>query len=119
MTSLPLTSSMKVAKLLNERHEESMLRRRELSERFPQRTYRAPDQRDGAHTGLLSDRDDTEYYVARDSHVEPYRRAEVPYNRHGDVDDRFGESTLPSIRDEFNGRRDKMTLPPRGLFDDV
>ncbi|VVC92326.1 unnamed protein product [Leptidea sinapis] len=107
MTSLPLTSSMKVAKLLNERHEESMLRRRELSERFPQRTYRAPDQRDG------------EYYVARDSHVEPYRRAEVPYNRHGDVDDRFGESTLPSIRDEFNGRRDKMTLPPRGLFDDV
>ncbi|XP_050677725.1 LMBR1 domain-containing protein 2 homolog isoform X2 [Leptidea sinapis] len=98
---------VKREKRRRQRHEESMLRRRELSERFPQRTYRAPDQRDG------------EYYVARDSHVEPYRRAEVPYNRHGDVDDRFGESTLPSIRDEFNGRRDKMTLPPRGLFDDV
>lgn len=35
------------------------------------------------------------------------------------MDERFGDSTLPSMRAEFEGRRDKMTMPPKGLFDDV
>lgn len=51
-----------------------------------------------------------------------YQRAELPYNRtlEDELDQRFGESTLPSIRTEFDERRrDKMTMPPRGLFDDV
>lgn len=82
-----------------------------------------------AHTGLLNDVD-SDYYVtpspdrAGSYQQEPYRglagsyqRAELPYQ---DIDQRFGDSTLPSIRTEFEERRrDKMTMPPRGLFDDV
>lgn len=85
-----------------------------------------------ARTGLLNDMD-SDYYVqpspersqARAHAPLGYERAELPYNRahltlEDELDDRFGESTLPSIRTDFDDRRrDKMTIPPRGLFDDV
>lgn len=74
-----------------------------------------------AHTGLLNDVD-ADYYVrpSGDQHVTGYQRAEIPYNRtltlEDELDQRFGESTQPAVRSD---RRDKMTVPPRGLFDDV
>lgn len=80
-----------------------------------------------AHTGLLNDVD-SDYYVQPSperQQVSGYQRAELPYNRtdltlEDELDHRFGESTLPSIRTDFDDRRrDKMTMPPRGLFDDV
>lgn len=82
-----------------------------------------------AHTGLLNDVD-SDYYVQpsperNQPQLTGYQRAEMPYNRSNltledELDHRFGESTLPSIRSEYDDRRrDKMTIPPRGLFDDV
>ncbi|CAG5035641.1 unnamed protein product [Parnassius apollo] len=111
---------VKREKRKRQRAEESMTRRRDYSERFS--NYRsARDNQDGAHTGLLNDVD-SDYYVTqspeRTHNVSSYQRAEVPYQ--DDLDKRFGESTLPSIKTEFEDRRrDKMTMPPRGLFDDV
>ncbi|KAH9632190.1 hypothetical protein HF086_015222 [Spodoptera exigua] len=111
-----------------QRAEESLTRRRDYSERFS--NYRsARDVQDGAHTGLLNDLD-SDYYVQpsperNQPQLTGYQRAELPYNRanltlEDELDHRFGESTLPSIRSEFDDRRrDKMTIPPRGLFDDV
>lgn len=71
---------------------------------------------------------DSDYYVTPSpdrgqQHVTGYQRAELPYNRpdltlEDELDQRFGESTLPTVRTEHDGRN-KMTIPPRGLFDDV
>lgn len=76
-----------------------------------------------AHTGLLADAD-TDYYVAPSPDHRPvgYQSSET-YNQSSltledELDNRFGDSTLPSIRGDFD-RRDKMSMPPRGLFDDV
>ncbi|KAG7299622.1 hypothetical protein JYU34_016607 [Plutella xylostella] len=118
---------VKREKRKRQRAEESLSRRRDYSERFS--TYRSnrEPQQDGAHTGLLHDVD-TDYYVAPSPEraATGYQRAEVPYNRpnvtlEDELDSRFGESALPSIRSEFDDRRrgDTMSVPPRGLFDDV
>ncbi|XP_068630261.1 LMBR1 domain-containing protein 2 homolog isoform X2 [Battus philenor] len=98
---------VKREKRKRQRAEESLTRRRDYSERF---NYRSARDNDG------------DYYVTpspeRSSNVGSYQRAELPYQE--DVDKRFGESTIPTIRTEFDDRRrDKMTMPPRGLFDDV
>ncbi|KAI5643788.1 LMBR1-like membrane protein domain-containing protein [Phthorimaea operculella] len=117
---------VKREKRKRQRQEETMTRRRDFSERYA--TYRSNRERDtgnadGARTGLLNDVD-SDYYVQpspeRRQPVSSYQRAELPYNRtlEDDLDQRFGESTLPSIRTEFEGNR-KMTVPPKGLFDDV
>ncbi|XP_026328676.1 LMBR1 domain-containing protein 2 homolog isoform X2 [Hyposmocoma kahamanoa] len=113
---------IKREKRKRQRAEESMMRRRDYSERYS--NYRA-QRDDGARTGLLNDVD-SDYYVTPSperSHANAagYQRAELPYNQtlEDDLDQRFGESTLPSIRTDFEGRRDKMTMPPKGLFDDV
>lgn len=81
-----------------------------------------------ARTGLLNDVD-SDYYVQpspeRAQPITGYQRAELPYNRsdltlEDEIEQRFGDSTLPAVRTEFDDRRrDKMTMPPRGLFDDV
>lgn len=78
-----------------------------------------------ARTGLLNDVD-SDYYVTPSpershSNAAGYQRTDLPYNQslEDELDQRFGESTLPSIRSDFEGRRDKMTMPPKGLFDDV
>ncbi|CAB3243790.1 unnamed protein product [Arctia plantaginis] len=120
---------VKREKRKRQRAEESQSRRRDYSERFA--AYRERDAQDGARTGLLNDVD-SDYYVqpsperTQRAHApRGYERAELPYNRahltlEDELDDRFGESTLPSVRTDFDDRRrDKMTLPPRGLFDDV
>ncbi|KAF9798601.1 hypothetical protein SFRURICE_008334 [Spodoptera frugiperda] len=119
---------VKREKRKRQRAEESLTRRRDYSERFS--NYRsARDAQDGAHTGLLNDVD-SDYYVQpsperNQPQLTGYQRAELPYNRSNltledELDHRFGESTLPSIRSEYDDRRrDKMTIPPRGLFDDV
>ncbi|XP_072940519.1 LMBR1 domain-containing protein 2 homolog isoform X2 [Epargyreus clarus] len=107
---------VKREKRKRQRAEESLTRRRDYSERFS--NYR-------------SDRDmqDGDYYVQpspeRSQPVSGYQRAEIPYNRpdltlEDELEQRFGDSTLPVVRTEFDDRRrDKMTMPPRGLFDDV
>ncbi|XP_041976013.1 LMBR1 domain-containing protein 2 homolog isoform X2 [Aricia agestis] len=79
-----------------QRAEESLARRRDYNERFA--PHRA---------------DDGDHYVAS-----PHRTAPARLTVDDGGLDRFGESTLPSIRSEFE-RRGKMTMPPRGLFDDV
>lgn len=115
---------VKREKRKRQRAEESMSRRRDYSERFTKyRTNR--DTNDGARTGLLHDVD-TEYYAGpdRSAAVPDYERAEMPYNRsdltlEDEIEHRFGDSALPTVRTEYDGRRDKMTMPPRGLFDDV
>ncbi|XP_045534240.1 LMBR1 domain-containing protein 2 homolog isoform X1 [Papilio machaon] len=117
---------VKREKRKRQRAEESLSRRRDYSERY---NYRTREPQDGAHTGLLNDVDSDYYVTPSPDRVgsyqtesyrglsAPYQRAEVPYQ---DIDQRFGDSTLPSIRTEFEDRRrDKMTMPPRGLFDDV
>ncbi|XP_023941933.2 LMBR1 domain-containing protein 2 homolog isoform X2 [Bicyclus anynana] len=94
---------MKREKRKRQRAEESLARRRDYSERFA--NYRADrDNRDG------------DYYVTPN---EPsYKQPELSIE--DELDQRFGESTLPTVRTEFDGRRrEKMTMPPRGLFDDV
>ncbi|XP_049865696.1 LMBR1 domain-containing protein 2 homolog isoform X2 [Pectinophora gossypiella] len=106
---------VKREKRKRQRAEETMTRRRDFSERYS--TYR---------TGR--ENQDGDYYVQpspeRSQPISGYQRAEVPYNRtnltlEDELDQRFGDSTLPSIRTEFDGRRDKLTMPPKGLFDDV
>ncbi|CAH4007401.1 unnamed protein product [Pieris brassicae] len=89
---------VKREKRRRQRVEESMSRRRDYSERLS--AYR-PRDTDGERTDIHS-----------------YQRAELPYNRQDDIDRRFGESTLPTVRTEER-RRDKLTIPPKGLFDDV
>ncbi|CAG4936966.1 unnamed protein product [Colias eurytheme] len=111
---------VKREKRRRQRVEESMSRRRDYSERFSQ--YRTARDNDGAHTGLLHDVDN-DYYAPTDRQTHSYQQAEQPYNRpnltlEDELDRRFGESTLPAVRTEFD-RRDKLTMPPRGLFDDV
>ncbi|KAJ0180057.1 hypothetical protein K1T71_004648 [Dendrolimus kikuchii] len=117
---------VKREKRRRQRAEESLARRRDHKDRFSNyRTTR--DAQDGAHTGLLNDVD-SDYYVTPSpdrgqQNVTGYQRAELPYNRpdltlEDELDQRFGESTLPSVRTEYDGRN-KMTIPPRGLFDDV
>ncbi|CAK1553467.1 unnamed protein product [Leptosia nina] len=96
---------VKREKRRRQRVEESMSRRRDYSERFAQ--YRTARENDGERQP--------------DPHL--YQRAELPYNRpnmalEDEIDRRFGESTLPAVRTE-DRRRDKLTMPPRGLFDDV
>lgn len=119
---------IKREKRKRQRAEESITRRRDYNEKFS--NYRtAMDNQDGAHTGLLNDVDSDYYVQPSPERSQPqltgYQRAEMPYNRshltlEDELDHRFGESTLPSLRTEFeNSRRDKMTMPPRGLFDDV
>ncbi|XP_032511064.2 LMBR1 domain-containing protein 2 homolog isoform X1 [Danaus plexippus] len=104
---------VKREKRKRQRAEESLARRRDYSERF---TNRRDEEHDNARTGLLNDVD-SDYYVSPDRHS--YQRDTF---RPGveDIEQRFGESALPSIRTEYEGRRrDKMTMPPKGLFDDV
>ncbi|KAL0892402.1 hypothetical protein ABMA27_015521 [Loxostege sticticalis] len=114
---------VKREKRKRQRAEESLTRRRDYNNRFS--NYRTGRDDSGARTGLLNDVD-TDYYVrpSPDRAVEPtgYERAEVPYNRadltlEDEIEKRFGKST--QLRNEFDDPRDKMTLPPRGLFDDV
>ncbi|XP_034824985.1 LMBR1 domain-containing protein 2 homolog isoform X1 [Maniola hyperantus] len=113
---------MKREKRKRQRAEESMARRRDYSERFS--NYRsARDDQDGARTGLLNDVD-SDYYVSPNTN-QSYKQPDATYARpelsiEDELDQRFGDSTLPSVRTEFDGRRrEKMTMPPRGLFDDV
>ncbi|XP_059048256.1 LMBR1 domain-containing protein 2 homolog isoform X1 [Achroia grisella] len=114
---------IKREKRRRQRAEDTVNRRRDYSERFSNYTS-ARDRQDGAHTGLLNDVD-SDYYVTpspeRSQNVTGYQRAELPYNRNNltledELEHRFGESTQPAIRSD---RRDRMTMPPRGLFDDV
>ncbi|KAJ2947112.1 hypothetical protein O0L34_g16464 [Tuta absoluta] len=106
---------VKREKRKRQRQEETMTRRRDFSERYA--TYRSNRERDTGNA-------DGDYYVQpspeRRQPISSYQRAELPYNRtlEDELDQRFGESTLPSIRTEFEGNR-KMTVPPKGLFDDV
>ncbi|CAH0727923.1 unnamed protein product, partial [Brenthis ino] len=85
---------IKREKRRRQRVEESIARRRDYNERFSNYTTR--DNQDGARTGLLHDVD-ADYYVSDRAHPAPR-------------DDEF--DALPAVR------RD-MTMPPRGLFDDV
>lgn len=81
-----------------------------------------------ARTGLLNDVD-SDYYVSPSpdrAQPEPagYQRAELPYNRtdltlEDEIDTRFGKSTQSTLQSDFEDGRGKMSLPPRGLFDDV
>lgn len=79
-----------------------------------------------ARTGLLNDVD-SDYYVtpSPDRPQEPagYQRAEAPYNRtdltlEDEIDTHFGKSTQAALRTDYD-ERGKMSIPPRGLFDDV
>ncbi|XP_061709747.1 LMBR1 domain-containing protein 2 homolog isoform X1 [Cydia pomonella] len=116
---------VKREKRKRQRAEESLTRRRDYSERYSGHRARR-DHQDGAHTGLLHDVD-SDHYVQpspeRSQPISAYQRAELPYNRTSvddDLDQRFGASTLPAIQSQFDERRrDKMSAPPRGLFDDV
>ncbi|KAL4706892.1 hypothetical protein ACJJTC_012351 [Scirpophaga incertulas] len=108
-----------------QRAEESVSRRREYSSRFA--AYRR-EPRDAARTGLLNDVD-TEHYVvpsaeSRGDDGTSYQRADIPYSRdelalEDEIDQRFGRSAQSALRTEFQEPRSKMTMPPRGLFDDV
>ncbi|XP_013184506.1 LMBR1 domain-containing protein 2 homolog isoform X2 [Amyelois transitella] len=99
---------VKREKRKRQRAEEALSRRRDYNERFA--SYRARDKQDG------------DYYVTPSperSASGGYQRTEG-YNRSNltledEMDQRFGESTLPTIRPD----RNKMTMPPRGIFDDV
>ncbi|XP_045521222.1 LMBR1 domain-containing protein 2 homolog isoform X1 [Pieris brassicae] len=106
---------VKREKRRRQRVEESMSRRRDYSERLS--AYR-PRDTDGARTGLLHDIGTDHYASPERTDIHSYQRAELPYNRQDDIDRRFGESTLPTVRTEER-RRDKLTIPPKGLFDDV
>ncbi|GBP15163.1 LMBR1 domain-containing protein 2 homolog [Eumeta japonica] len=96
-----------------QRAEESLSRRRDYSNRFS--SYRSNDLHDGAHTGLLNDVD-SEYYVTPNPDRPAYRHPKVTLE--DEIDQRFGQSTMPTLRTEPD-RRGKMSLPPRGIFDDV
>ncbi|XP_047515357.1 LMBR1 domain-containing protein 2 homolog isoform X1 [Pieris napi] len=106
---------VKREKRRRQRLEESTTRRRDYSERFT--AYR-PRDTDGARTGLLHDIGSDHYASPERTDIHSYQRAELPYNRQDDIDRRFGESTLPTVRTEER-RRDRLTIPPKGLFDDV
>ncbi|CAH2236964.1 LMBR1 domain-containing protein 2 homolog isoform X2 [Pararge aegeria] len=103
---------MKREKRKRQRAEESLARRRDYNERFS--NYR-------------SDRDnqDGDYYVTPNTDQSGYKQPDQTYTRpelsiEDELDQRFGDSALPSVRTEFDGRRrEKMTMPPRGLFDDI
>ncbi|KAG6456417.1 LMBR1 domain-containing protein 2 homolog isoform X2 [Manduca sexta] len=105
---------VKREKRKRQRAEESLTRRRDYNERF-------------ANYRTNRDAHDADYYVTPSperNQPTGYQRAEVPYNRpsltlEDELEQRFGESTMSNLRTEFEGRRDKMTMPPRGLFDDV
>ncbi|XP_047527375.1 LMBR1 domain-containing protein 2 homolog isoform X1 [Vanessa atalanta] len=106
---------VKREKRKRQRAEESIARSREYNERFS--NYRsARDNRDGARTGLLNDVD-SDYYVTPSPETQRggYQRAE-PDGALADLERRLGDGALPAVRTE---RRDNMTMPPRGLFDDV
>ncbi|XP_053602977.1 LMBR1 domain-containing protein 2 homolog isoform X2 [Plodia interpunctella] len=97
---------VKREKRKRQRIEEAINRRRDHSERY---------------AGYLAGRDqrDGDYYVtpSPERSNTSYQR-EAPYRTQtleDELDQRFGDSTQTAIRSD----RNKMTIPPRGLFDDV
>ncbi|XP_050342578.1 LMBR1 domain-containing protein 2 homolog isoform X2 [Nymphalis io] len=112
---------VKREKRKRQRAEESIARRREYNDRFS--NYRA-----------TRDNQDGDYYVTPSPESQRYQRADLPYSSdvtgyqrtepadvtiEDELEQRFGESALPAVRTGPDRRRDKMTMPPRGLFDDV
>lgn len=97
---------VKREKRRRQRAEESINRRRDFSERFT--NYRTTRQ------------DDEDYYVtpSPDRTHTGYQRSALSLE--DELQNRFGQSTMPALRGDFEERRrDKLTAPPQGLFDDI